>query len=247
MSKREKVLPTWKELKADLKEMTFKQKMDHLWTYYSSWLWVLVLVGVIVAVIITGVVNKNKKLVVAGLLVNVSMEQRGYNYLSTGYEEKLGLDGKKNFVEVSATDFTSLADPTSSEDNYYASMQLMNLAAAERLDYAIMDHLALTQYLSWEEGLFLDLRDCFTEEEMAELAEKDMLFYAAGVDEEGDIESIEVSANDPRRVPVAIKMSKTQFGQDNLVGDEYYFVIIAKNATVTQVVAFWRYIMDWKL
>lgn len=247
MSKRQKVIPTWKELKADLKEMTFKQKVDHLWTYYSPYLWGVLLVGMVIAVIATSMVNGNKNLRMAGILVNVSMEQRGYNYLSTGYEEKLGIDGKKDFVEVNATDFTSLADPTSSEDNYYASMQLMNLAAAERLDYAIMDHLALTQYLSWEEGLFLDLRKCFPEEELAEYTAQDMLFYAAGVDDEDDIQSVEVSADDPRRVPVAIKMSKTQFGQDNLIGEEYYFVIIAKNTTVTQVVDFWHHIMNWKL
>ena len=35
MSRRERVLPSIQELKEDMKDISFREKVDHLWSYYG--------------------------------------------------------------------------------------------------------------------------------------------------------------------------------------------------------------------
>ena len=246
MSRRERVLPSIKELKADMKDMTFREKVDHLWSYYGIYaVALLALVVLVSSLLITVLQNKQKEILVGGIFVNVSMSQKGYNYLSQDYFAYLGGDEDTQVVEISTTDFSSLEDPTSSEDNYNASMLLVNLAAADRLDYAIVDSFALKHYLGWEEGLFLDLRECFSEEQMAEFKEKDMLWYVLRTEDEQEFEQGEFSADDPRLIPVALKINKTKFGQELMGSKEAFFVIIALNKGTEASVAVWEYIENW--
>lgn len=246
MSRRERVLPSIKELKADMAGMTFREKVDHLWSYYGFYaVAVLGLVVLVSGLLITMVQNKQKEILVGGIFVNVSMSQKGYNYLSEDYFAYLGGEEGKQIVEISTTDFSSLEDPTSSEDNYNASTLLVNLAAANRLDYAIVDAFALKHYLGWEQGLFMDLRECFSEEQIAEFQEKDMLWYVLRTEDEQEFEQGDFSADDPRLVPVALKMDKTKFGQEMMGSKEAFFVIVALNKGPEASVAVWEYIENW--
>lgn len=247
MSRRDRVIPTIKELKEDMKGMSFKEKADHLWSYYGMYAVVVLAVVVLIGgFLMTVVLNKQKEILVGGCLVNVSMSQKGYNYLSQDYLAYLGGDEDRQIVEISATDFSSLEDPTSAEDNYNASMLLVNLASANRLDYAIVDGFALKHYLGWEDGLFLDLRTCFSEEQMAYFKEHDMLWYVLRTEDEQEFEQGEFTADDPRMVPVALKMKKTAFGQKMMGDKEAYFVIVALNKGPEAAVAVWEYIENWK-
>jgi len=246
MSRRERVLPSIQELKEDMKDMSFREKVDHLWSYYGVYaIAVLALVALVGGFLISMIQNKQKEILVSGIFINVSMSQKGYNYLSEDYFAYLGGEKETQMVEISTTDFSSLEDPTSSEDNYTASMLLVNLAAAKRLDYAIVDSFALKHYLGWEEGLFLDLRECFSPEQMAEFKEKDMLWYVLRTEDEQEFLEGEFSADDPRLVPVALKMEKTKFGREMMGEKEAFFVIIALNKGPEASVAVWEYIENW--
>lgn len=244
MSKRKKVIPTFKELKEDLKTMTFKEKVDHLWTYYSPYLWGVGLAAVVIAATISGIINKNREVLVSGFLINVSMEQQGYNYLSSDYFEKLGGKERKQSVDLSSTNFAGLEDPTNKEDYYYETMELPTMIAASLVDYVILDDFAMRHYLGWEEGIFLDLRECLSQEEMAFLQENDMLAYSLAVGENESLET-DISEDDPRRYPVAIKLQNTDFGKDNMGGRVAYFVIPV-NADVPAAAAIWEHIKEWK-
>ena len=247
MSKRERVLPTLKELKEDMKEMTFGEKVDHLWSYYGLYVIVIgVFAVLVVSFVVSMIQNRQKEILVGGIFVNVTMSQKGYNYLSEEYFAYLGGEEGKQIVEISTTDFSSLEDPTNSEDNYNASMLLVNLAAAGRLDYAIVDKFALGHYLGWEEGLFLDLRTVFSSAQMADFKAKDMLWYALRTDDDLEFENVDdIDPDDPRLVPVALKMEGTKFGQEMLGAKEAFFVVIALNKGVEASVAVWEYIENW--
>lgn len=246
MSNRKRVLPSFKELKEDMKEMTFRQKVDHLWTYYGLYFCaILFLVVFLGAFLISTSINKNKEIMVSGIICNVNVSVKGYNYLSEDYAAYLGCNDNQ-VVELEGSDFSSLMDPTSAEDNYNAATKLTNLASAHMLDYAILDDFALRHYMGWDKTLFLDLRDCFTEEEMAEFKEKDMIWYVLYTDNEVEFASDDISSDDPRLVPVALKLDKTKFGQDTMQNQKAFFVIVGMNKGVDAAVAMWEYIEAWE-
>lgn len=244
MSKRKKVLPTFSELKADLKQMTFKEKLDHLWTYYKGYVLGAVVVVILISMVVSAYSNASKKIRVSGMLANVSMTQEGYNYLTKDYFKKLGLEEGKELVELQSADFTSLADPTSGEDNYYASQKLILQVASGDMDYAIVDELALDFYV--HQDVFSDLRDVFPEDMMEELAEKDMIFYMLSVPDDTDLDNLEIDPETADRIPIAIKMEGLPFTQEAMHGGEYFFCATSHEPDANVIIAVWEYILDWE-
>lgn len=243
MSKRKHIMPTFSELKEDLKTMTFREKVDHLWTYYKEYVFLLLLVAVLTVGLTVSAVNANKETLVLGILANVSMSGEGKEYLESGYFEKIG--GKEGQqVLLHATNFQSLEDPTSAEDNYNAASLLIARVSAGQLDYAIIDELAMEFYVT--QAVFLDLRDFFTEEELAELAEKDLLVYATegDVDENGDL--IPGTGDIEGRFPVALKLKELPFCQDTMYGEDVFFVIGGNDPDKEQVRGIWEHILAWE-
>ena len=97
MSKRKHVMPSFKELMEDLKPMTFREKVDHLWTYYKEYLFLAVLAVILATGLITAAINANRETLVLGIVANSPMSQEGKEYLEKGYAEKIGA---KNDWEV---------------------------------------------------------------------------------------------------------------------------------------------------
>lgn len=242
MSQRKKIIPSFKELKEDLKKMTFKEKVDHLWTYYKMYLLGVLFIGLVVAIGITGIINSQRKVEVCGILVNGRIEQRGYNYLTKAYAKALG---KPEYaVELQSSDFQSLEDPTSTEDNLVSAQRLILLVTSGELDYAIMDDLGLRFYLN--QDVFADLDDVFPAEMLEELAEKDMLVYYKAVEEDMTIAEMENDTETEGRIPVAIKMQSLPFVQDTMFGGEYYFTVSGHDPDPDVIVAIWNYILAWE-
>ena len=243
MSKRKNVMPTFRELLEDMKPMTFGEKVDHLWTYYKEYLF-LVLLGIAMAVgLVTMIVNQNKDVLVMGVIANSSISVEGKDYLETGYFEKIG-GQKGQQVVLYTTNFQSMEDPTSAEDNYNAAQMLTGQVSAGQLEYAIVDELAMSFYVT--QAVFLDLRELFTEEELAELDRQDLLMYATegDVDENGDL--IPGTGDIEGRYPVALKLRNTAFGQEALYGETNYFVVGGNNPDKEQVRGIWEHILDWE-
>ena len=243
MSKRKNVMPTFRELMEDMKPMTFGEKVDHLWTYYKEYLFLVVL-GVAMAVgLVTMIMNQNKDVLVMGIIANSSISVEGKDYLETGYFEKIG--GRKGQqVVLYTTNFQSMEDPTSAEDNYNAAQMLTGQVSAGQLEYAIVDELAMSFYVT--QAVFLDLRELFTADELEELARQDMLMYATegDVDENGDL--IPGTGDIEGRYPVGLKLQNTAFGQEALYGKTNYFVVGGNNPDKEQVRGIWAHILNWE-
>ena len=243
MSKRKSVMPTFRELMEDLKPMTFREKVDHLWTYYKEYLLLVVLVVALGIGITTMVINANKEILVMGVLANSPMSAEGKLYLEDVYAKKVGA-AEDQLVQLHTTNFSSLEDPTSAEDNYNAAQLLIARVSAGQMEYAIVDELAMSFYLT--QAVFMDLREVFTPEELAQLEAQDMLVFVTegDVDENGDL--IPGTGDIEGRYPVGLKLEKTAFGKEALYGKTAYFVVGGNNPDKEQVRGIWQHILDWE-
>lgn len=225
-----KELKGWRKLWADMKPMTFSQKVDHLWTYYKEWLLIGFILTVSVCAVVTGIRNTSKDVVLSGMLVNISISQQGMDYLNVEYLESVNGDPETQKVEMDYTNFESLADPTNAEDNYTKSMLLIARVTGGSLDYAIMDKLGLEFYLT--QDVFMDLREFFSQEELAEL--EPYLIYAQV---EGE----------PDRWPMAVDITHLPFVQDTMESEEVvYFTLSGNVRDEAACRSVWEYINAWE-
>lgn len=183
----------WEKLKSELKDMTFREKLEHLWEYYK---WVLgVLAGfiLIVCTVVAAIISLNTETILAGGIVNVPVSPDGYVYLQEGYYEHAKTEGKRQTVELTNMNFV---DPYTTTDQTYAMDIMENVAAmigADVLDYLIYDETALPFFMTPE--LFTDLRNLFTEEELAAMGNA----------------VIKLEMEDGELIPIAIEISDTEF------------------------------------
>ena len=204
----------FKKLLADLKPMTWKQRVDHIWTYYRPHM----LVGLLVVVMLFGAINMginaNKKVLVSGVIVNISMTQEGRNYLEQDYLKDLGGDERKESVIVYSADFSSLEDAVYEDEQYSAAQTVIALVAGAKLDYMILDQFAMEFYI--RQDVYFDLRGFFSEEELAELEAAGLVIFAQ---EEGKED----------RMPIAVDISELEFVKENIKDEQRIFFAISGN------------------
>ena len=239
---RKKITPTFKELREDMKDMSFREKVDHLWTYYKEYLFLVLLAVVFAAFIVSMIVNSKKSTLLAGMMINISISQEGYNYMSQDYQDYLGADPKWEAVQLDYTNFSSLADPTSAEDNYNASLMLMARVSGQLLDYALMDQLALEFYMNQE--VFLDLQDFFAEEELEAMGTR--VWWAQPEPEDGyDVEDYE--EGELEAWVVAVDLADMPFFQAHCPEEEHiYFAVSGNNPDKEAIRAFLEYVNNWQ-
>lgn len=235
MSKRKGVTPTFKELAADLKPMTFGQKLDHLWSYYKEWLLIALLIAIVITIAVSSFINANKDYKFKGMMVNISMSQEGYRYMTDDFLAKIGTGDKNEAVVVDYTNFTDLADPTSTEDNYGASLLLIARVSGQMLDCALIDQLALEFYMT--QDVYGDLRTFFTQEQLDTMGFQ--VIYAQPEDEWSEEEF--------EAYPVALEISQLQFFRDMAPkNDKIYFVLSGNQPDLEAVQAFWDHLNAWE-
>ena len=221
----------WLKLREELKPMTGKQRLEHLWTYYKEYLWFVALGICVICMFAAGAVNASKETIAGGMMVNISIEQEGFNYLSEDFREHLGGEGNQ-IVELDYSNFSSLADPTSSEDNYYASMLLLARVESGDLDYILLDQFAMEYYIT--QGVYLDLRDFFTPEELEELGAK--VIYARQEDEE-----------EADSWAVAVDISDIPFVQEMIGTEKKTYFALSGSTTRPEICReMWDYLHNWQ-
>ena len=214
----------------DLKPMSWKQRIDHIWTYYKEYIGVFSLLIFVTVGLISSMISAQREQVITGIMVNITMTQEGFNYLSTDYAEYLDI-GKDKDVKLEYTSFGDLETSTSEQD-YYASLSVVAEVSAKKLDYMILDKLAMVFYTGQE--VYMDLSKVFTEEELAEFAEKELLIYCV---EEGDQESW----------PAAIKINDLAYVQDTVTSEgDVYFALSGSSEKYEQLRNVWEYMKNWE-
>lgn len=152
-----------------LSQMTFREKADHLWTYYKGVLGILVAVVMLISVFCTGFINRNKNILSSGATVNATLSQEAIDYLSAlcyerNPEQK---NGEFNLQSVMLEDFE---DTTDYEFNYSVLVRIITMCSEQDLDYIIMDEVAMKLLLVQE--CYMDLSEILTQDELTALGDK---------------------------------------------------------------------------
>ena len=243
----------WVKLLNDLKPMSWKERIEHIWEYYKEYMLVIGVFLMVTIGLISSSISAANTPVVTGIIVNVTVDQKGYNYLSTDYAKLIG-EKDEDRVRVEYTEFSDLL-VDASEENYNAAQMIILETAAKKLDYMILDKLAMEFYTAQE--IYLDLRDFFTLEELRAFAEQDLLIYclekkAAGASAE-ELKALqeycltEEGADVEYCWPAAVKISELDYVKDNIKTlDDVYFALTASTEKLEEVRGIWEHINDWK-
>lgn len=219
-----------KSLKKDMENMTYGEKLNHIWTYYK---WVLVVVLILimaVSVLLAVIENKRQITLLGGVTVNVQLSEEGKAYLNEDYKQIIGTGNKRETVVLSHTDIEDVTNSALYESNYYAVMSLLALCSNKEVDYLILDQTGFEAMLI--QGAYLGLDQVYTPEELAEMGED--VVYAQNQDEETP------SA-------VAIDITDTAFIQANAnVKDKVYFVYVINSPRVEACRDFFDHLLAYK-
>ncbi len=215
----------WQKLKTELRGMTPREKLEHLWEYYK-WvlLWVLAFV-LIVGGIVTSIVYRNTETLLAGVVINVDTTPEGLAYLQDGYLQRAKTEGRQT-VNLNNMQFR---DPYATVEQTYASdvhENVVGMIGADLMDYLLYDDLALPYFLSPE--YFADLRRLFTEEELAALG--DAVVY--------------LELSDTReKIPMAINIRDTHYYRTHVYGDKNIYISFSVRLPRKEACQdFWQYL-----
>ena len=222
----------WLRIKEDLKPMSFWKKIDHLWYCFKVYILFFGIGFLALGLLIGSYISyQSKTELVAGFLVNLDMEQAGKSYLTDGYRVRLEA-GEKDYITLDYTEFGALDDPQNAEANYNRFMILIARVEGEMVDYMLMDKSGLDNYVIYD--MFLDLREFFTEDELARLEAEGRIQYSQY---EGDTD----------KRPIAVDISNIPFVQDNVTTDgPIYFTLSGHNPDFEMCHDAWDYLHAWE-
>ena len=219
------------KLKKDMEPMSFWEKIDHLWYCYKLYIIVVAAITVMLGgVLVSTISYQSKDRLVSGMLVNVSIDQLGMNYLTSEYKQYL--NGAKNeVVELESIYFGKLTE-TSHEDDYSSMLALLARVDGKLLDYMLLDKDGMETGIAYD--IFLDLREFFTEEEIQQLEAEDRLIFAMVKGEE-------------ERWPLAVKITDIPFVKDNVNNQgEIYFGLGGREPNLEVCRNVWEYLNAWE-
>ena len=219
----------WKQYRQMMKGLPFKEKVSHTFYSYKLELCAIAFLLGVLWFVGLSVVNANTNIVLGGDVMNVSLSEEGFQYISDDYFESLGLRSFLNKLQV-VESYYALSDNGDYEYNQTVHNQTVALVSAERLDFQIASKGAMEMFLS--EGIYMDLRKFFTEEELARWEGK--ILYVQ-YEETGEM------------VPMALDISGIPFIETYYEGKEdVFFMVIFNTPRKEQLRHFYEYIMAWE-
>lgn len=222
----------WVKLCNDMKPMTFWEKVDHLWTYYRIYIWVFLMAMVPVMILGMYINQQSKEVLVNGMMINVNIDPLGVTYLTSDYAHELGAKDGKQLVQLDYVEFGDPLDPENGLASYETSMMLISRVSDGLLDYMVLDKFAMEHYIVWE--VYMDLREFFTQDELAALAAEDKLIYAQ---QDGQEE----------RWPIAVDISDTAYAKAYVRGDgKTYFALSGSTSRAEMCRNIWERINNCK-
>lgn len=216
-----------KKLKKDLEPMSFREKLDHLWTYYKWFAALLALIIVLICMVSSSIANINCETLLSGMVINTDVTLDGNNYLTVDYFEKRhGVEGKQE-IDLAHLTFMDPEDSTDIEFTYTAIMRIVADISARQLDYVITDEVGMETCMNHD--ALMDLREILTEQEM-ELLKDDLIYLY--YDEE-DV-----------TVPVAVNLRNHPFSKQYIqTEEERYLAFIANTPRKEACRDFWEYLL----
>lgn len=216
------------QLKVDLKTMTFREKVEHIWTNFKEW--ILIVSGVFV-LLLSYVVTllTNQQPVLSGYMLNVELSEGGKSYICEDFFASIG-GSKKQKVDLVSSVYLEKPTGGAIETNYAVTTQMAAVVSAQSLDFLLADEVGMKLGISME--LYMDLRDFLTAEELDQW--KDKLIYAQA---EGSSE----------RIPVAVNISEIAFVKANInTKNPVYIGFVANTPHKENCRSFWEFLLNYE-
>ena len=220
------------KLKEDMAPMTFAEKVDHIWYYYKTYIFVFTVLGVAIIALLGSMLSK-KVAITSGLMVNLTMSTEGYTYLTDDYFDRIGGERGQE-VRLDSTKFENLNITTDVEVNYNAAMTLVARVSGGILDYVLMDQSALEFYIN--QDVCMDLREFFTEQELEDMSDR---LIQAKIEETGETWIVAVDITD-------LPFVQANAGTVNEENGRIYFALSGRPAHPDNCRDIWEYIHEWK-
>lgn len=222
-----------REFIATLRPMSWRDRIDHIWTYYKE----IILIGAVVIILLASILGNALKprleVRMSGYLANITLSEDGSAYLKEDYLSHLGGSADSQTVILNSTVFGGEGYLTNMEANYNAALAPVLQVTAQEVDYMLLDEVALEFYLN--KAFFMDLRQLLNEEELKQL---ELTYYQpVDIDEKPVGESY----------PVAVDITGTAFAQGCAKdAKKVYFVAVANGPNKDDIRNFWEYLNSWK-
>lgn len=217
-----------KNLKQTLTPMSWKSRVDHLWTYYK-WVPITLLVLILVAAsVIPGIVESKKELLFGGLCVNCPLPEDVHaRFTEDLFVFSGGTDPSRQKVTLRNTTISPDA-----QDPYAAYAEGTIIAAqisARELDYILMDTDAKDYFSKADTSTSLE--ELLTTQQLAQLQEK--LIYR--------------KAANGNTYPFAIDLSGTAFAAACGMAEKGLFIAFPGNTERAEYTdEFVDFLLSWK-
>lgn len=218
-----------KKLKETLAPMTWKQRIDHLWTYYKVVAVVFVILCIVVSLVITGIQNKQIDHLYSGVLVNTPLTDEGMAVFTNDLLQRYGTGNGKEVIDLEQLYYGDDSIPDIAENNQDVLLRLTVLAGAQSVDVILCDEYFLNQFVVYSG--YGDVRNILSEKQLAQLSEK--LVW-----------SKEISENES--YPVAVDISDTEFVKNCVTkSNKVYLFFPHSSDNAERNVDFVDYILQW--
>ncbi len=161
------IQPTAKELKKILAPMTWRQRIDYLWTYYKYILGIALGVVALISIIVSCIQLSQIEHIYNGILLNVPVTEQGKEALSDGVLTYFEADGKKQVVDLQELSYVEASNSISADNNQATLINLTVTVAAKSVDYVLCDEYALNTVVL-QRG-YADLRTVLTQQQISQL------------------------------------------------------------------------------
>ncbi len=214
-------------LKERLAPLSGKQKIEYLWTYYKWVLLVVLLAAVLLTWAVQAIVEANTELLLAGVTMNVELNDRGRQFLEQDMLTKFGTEGARQKVtlEEMLLPDTQKGNP---QELYAWMTKMAGQVSSQMVDYALMDQAAYDFYK--HQGMFADLTTVLTDSQIEALTP--YFVYS------------EATAEAPS-VPVAIDVTHLRFFQENAQETVVYFAMPANTERTDRTLAMLDALLAW--
>ena len=224
------VTPSFSELKAILKPMSWKDRVEYLWTYYKVVLVAVVVVLAIISLVVSAIQSKQIQTLYSGALINLSVEREDQDELVNELTALLDGDGKNRVVKLTDIAYIPGNDPDNYEVNDAGAMKLAMLVTTGSLDFILTDDDTYGELIEREP--YANLQNILTQEQQTQL--KDNMIWRKA---DGENPSY----------PMALDISSTAFAKAVAPYEKVvYLVFVGNTENGERNQAFLDYILNSK-
>lgn len=215
-----------------LKPMTWRQRIDHIWSNFKEIILIVLVSAIVVTGLLYNMLKPRKELLMGGMCANVTLTQEGAEYLQEDLFTHLQGNAKKQEIQLYSRIY---GDFSMSVEDYDAFNSVVAFVYGEKLDYFLVDQTAMKPLIAYES--FMDLRQVFSQAELDQM--KDRIQYGQQKDDQGN------KVGDP--IPVALDITDMPFVKSCVEQNKKIFLAFAVNSpNQDSLRQFWDYLMAWE-